>query len=338
MSLTLKKDEAFNIIISGYGSPQEMTLAQYRIEYSGAYRKLWHTEVHNASFVTKSEDYLFTVTEHDDFCTVYMFKKSEQGYELVDQRKLEGGALCHITYGTKQKVLYGACYGTGTVFAIRVTDEGFGELIFSEIQQAEAEQELTRAHCVLLNAREDELLTVNIALDRLFCYKLKEGIPFLSKSIALPKGVGPRHAIYSKDEKYLYVVTEYSNEVFVYGYDKGELLQRISTLSDDFTGVSNCSTLCFLRDGRYLYAANRGADTITQFYVDSKGRLSRIKEYPCGGKHPRHMIIAENDELLIVCNQYSDVVVCYCIEEGTGELSEKKFEIPFGNPSGILQE
>ena len=338
MNSIFKKNEAFNIIISGYGSPEDMTLAQYHFESSGEYQRLWHNSIHNASFVTKSDDYLFTVTEQDDFCAVYMFKKQENGYELLDQRKLEGGALCHITYSPRHKVLYGACYGTGTVFAIRVADLGFGELIFSEIQHIGEEQELTRAHCVLLNGREDELLTVNIALDLLFCYQLKEGIPYLDHTIALPKGVGPRHVIFSQEERYLYIITEYSNEIFVYDIEKEEFIQRISTLSEGYTGVTYCSTLCSLDSGRYLYAANRGADTIMQFRIDTDNRLIRVKEYSCGGKHPRHMMITENDELLIICNQYSDLVVAYHIDQETGGLTEKAFELAFGNPSGILQE
>lgn len=337
MNSILKKDGALNIIISGYGNPQEITLAQYRIEKNGENHRLWQTSIHNASFVIAFEEYLFTISELDDISMVYMLRKKEDGYELLDQRKLEGGALCHITYSAKHKVLYGACYGTGTVFAIRVTELGFGELIFSEIQHLGDEQELTRAHYVLLNDREDELLTVNIALDQIFCYRLQEGTPIFSRSIALPKGVGPRHAVYSQEERFLYVITEYSNEIFVYDNEKAELLQRIATLSEDYTGVSNCSTLCFLSDGRYLYAANRGADTVAQFEVANDGRLKLIKEYSCGGKHPRHMIITENDEFLIICNQYSDLVIAYRIDEETGELTEKEFELPFPNASGIQQ-
>jgi len=332
-----KQMETKNIIITGYGSAEDRMIAEYQIEQSGEYQKLWQTSIPNASFVCKDDEYLFTVSELDEYGIIYMLRREAIGYKLIDRRRVEGGALCHITFSVKHKTLYGACYGTGTVFAVRVQEQGFGEILYSEIQHNGDQNELTRAHCVLLNHHEDELLTINIALDQIICYRLEVGVPVLSRTIALPKGVGPRHVIYSEDETYLYVITEYSNEIFVLENESGKLLQRISTLPESYEGVSNCSTLCFSKDGKYLYGANRGADTIVQFAVNAQGELRRMKEYPCGGKHPRHMIRTKIGDMLIICNQNSNQVVAYLIEEKTGELIGKAFELEFLNPSGITE-
>jgi 6-phosphogluconolactonase len=189
----------------------------------------------------------------------------------------------------------------------------------------------------LLNNEQDELITINIALDQILCYQLTQGVPSLANIIPMPKDVGPRHAIYSADEAYLYVITEYSNEIFVYENETRELLQRISTLRSEYRGISNCSTLCTSKDGKYLYAANRGADTITQFSVTSGGRLNFLQDYSCGGKHPRHMILTKKGDLLIICNQHSNHVVAYIVEEVSGRLGEKVFELEFLSPSGVLE-
>ncbi len=331
------QDRTFDIVVSGYGAANEETIAGYRFDMAGKQQRLWQTQIMQASFVCRWEDYLFTVTETNDYCIVYLLKSNQGGYSLIDQRKLEGGALCHITYSPKHETLYGACYATGTIFGIRVEEEGFGDVVYSEVQHSPSGKSLTRAHCLLLNAKEDKLLTVNIALDELICYELKDGIPVFIERVMMPEGVGPRHAIYSADETLLYVITEYSNEILVYQSKGYKLIQRISTLPPSYLGTSNCSTLCISKDGRYLYAANRGADTIALFRVDTEGKLKWIKDYPCGGKHPRHMILTTHDEHIIICNQFSNNVTAYAIDEITGELTEKIIDLTFNRPSGIVQ-
>ncbi len=331
-----EQSSALEIVISGYGAAHEETVVGYRLHPTGRTQTLWHARIEQASFVIPWEDYLFTVTETDDYCVVYLLKSSNGTYRLLDHKKLEGGALCHITYSPKHHTLYGACYSTGTIFGVLVEGERFGTVSFSEIQISDG-KDLTRAHCVLLNAEEEELLTVNIALDEIIIYRLSNGIPVFQERIQLPEGVGPRHALFSEDETKLYVITEYSNEIFVYQYGENKLLQRISTLPATYQGTSNCSALCISKDGSYLYAANRGADTITQFLIDSSGKLEWIKDYTCGGKHPRHMLLTKQNERLIICNQFSDNVVAYAIDKATGELTEQVMNLKFKTPSGVAQ-
>jgi 6-phosphogluconolactonase len=154
----------------------------------------------------------------------------------------------------------------------------------------------------------------------------------------VPKGVGPRHALLSKDERLLYIITEYSNEILVFRNNgEKQLLQRISTLEENYKGTSFCSTLCFSKNGAFLYAANRGADTIALFKIEADGMLIRVKEYDCGGKHPRHMIVTQEGSYLIVCNQNSDNAAIFELDYGNGTLVSKAASIIFTAPSGVLE-
>ena len=326
------------IIISGYGMKPQNTLALYQYEKDQMIQRQWQTSIENASFVCQGDGYLYTVTESEEYAIVYAFRQMGKEYQLIDQRKLEGGSLCHITYSGKNKALFGACYGTGTVFSIQVQEGKFGEVLFQEIQQGTDSSALTRAHCVVLNQQESELIVINIALDQIYFYKIDEGSMNLSQILETPKGVGPRHALLAEDEKYLYIITEYSNEILVYE-NNGEkpLLQRISTLSQNYSGISYCSTLCFSKNRQFLYAANRGADTIALFTVGSKGELQLIEEYDCGGKHPRHMIVSEEGLLLVVCNQNSDNVAIFDLDVDHGFIKSKTATFEYAIPSGVLE-
>jgi 6-phosphogluconolactonase len=326
------------LILSGYGSRPRNTIARYTFLNNNTIGLDWQDSIENASFVCQGDGYLFTITEAEDYASVYLYQRIKKGYQLSDQRQLEGGSLCHIAYSPKNKALFGACYGTGTVFSIRVREGKFEEVLFHEIQQGATPSDITRAHCVLLNRMESILIVVNITLDQIYYYEVLEGGLKLSKVVAVPKGVGPRHALYSIDEKYLYIITEYSNEILVYTNDhEGKLLQRISTLSEGYSGTSYCSTLCFSKNGKYLYAANRGEDTIALFMVNEEGKLSRIAEYDCGGHHPRHMIVSDDGEYLVVCNQKSDLVVFFSLDRKQGFIKAKLLSTEFIAPSGILE-
>ncbi len=323
------------ILLSGYGKRPDNTVALYHYDGDDSISLKWQTSIDQASFLCEGDGYLFTITEEDDHAYVYLLKRIEEGYHLLDQRKINGGALCHITYSSENKALFGACYGTGTVFSIRVEQGKFGELLHHEIQEGEKIDAITRAHYVLLNKEETLLAAINIALDQVYFYNLNNGIMTPSGVLQVPKNTGPRHALYSQDETLLYIITEYSNEILVYDLDSKELIHRYTTLAKDFTGSSNCSTLCFSKDGRYLYAANRGADSIVLFAVHQDGSLTLLGEFDCGGKHPRHMIISPDGSHLMVCNQHSDNIAIFKLNQKNGHI-DQLLSMNFPTPSGVL--
>ncbi|MGB4660560.1 MAG: beta-propeller fold lactonase family protein, partial [Mobilitalea sp.] len=322
-----------------YGIESENTVVLYHIEDNGTARVLWQDSIANASFVCTGEDYLFTITEEEDYAEIYLYRQTGDSYQFLDSKRIEGGLLCHIAYSPKNKALYGACYGSGTIFAVQVEKDCFGELLYHEIQQTSESKALTRAHCVLLNKAETQLITVNIAQDMICYYDISEGKLTYQHQFSLPKGVGPRHAVLSRDEKLLYIITEYSNEIFVYeNFGEHGLLQHISTLSEEFKGISNCSAICFSKNHDYLYAANRGADTITLLEVEKNGTLIRRTEYDCGGKHPRHMMISKDGNYLVINNQNSNNVAIDILDNISGAIRTQFLSIEFAAPSGVVEQ
>lgn len=326
------------LIISGYGMKPSNTVGLYSFQEKSEFQIKWQEAIDQASFVCQGDGYLFVVTEEKEFAEVHSYQRIGEEYRLVDQKRIVGGYLCHLVYSSKNKALFGACYETGTIFSLRVLDGKFGDILFQEIQHSSDPKALTRAHCVLLNRQEDTLITVNIALDQLYFYSVNEGFLVLTHTLEVPKGVGPRHAILSEEENYLYIITEYSNEILVYSNDvEKKLLQKISTLPENYSDTSNCSTLCFAKNQAFLYAANRGADTIALFSVLENGCLNWLKEYDCGGKHPRHMIISQDGNYLIVDNQNSNNVSVFLLDANHGIIREEVASLGFSTPSGVLE-
>jgi 6-phosphogluconolactonase len=139
-------------------------------------------------------------------------------------------------------------------------------------------------------------------------------------------GSGPRHFAFHPRGEFGYLLNEMGSRVTVFSYDraKGELkeLQNISTLPDNFQGEDNSAEIEVDRTGRFLYASNRGDDSITVFSIDQKnGKLTTVQRTPTQGKIPRNFKIDPSGQYLFAANQNSNNIVVLKIHDRTGKLS-----------------
>ena len=318
-------------IVSGYGMSLETSIASFGERSI----PMWTDGIESPSFIAFGDDYLFAITENNYYASIYAYRRETVGvYRRTDQRGFAGRALCHIAYSPKNRMLLGACYGSGNViYASFDPEEGkFGDV--KSIDQTG--DDISRQHCVLLNQAENRVYTANLGLDRLYIYRIEDGELIEEKMVQLEKGSGPRHLRLSADEKLLYVVTEYSNEILVYDTADWTQKQAVSTLPAGYKGASHCSTLCLTPDGRFLYAANRYADTITVFDVDGDGMLTFKDMFDCGGRSPRHMELSPDGKQLVICCQDSDWVVFKKLNPETGMATHTVRELSFNAPGCVV--
>lgn len=316
-------------IFGSYGRAPQKTLVMYDITDGRPSDPVWQDSIESPSHVCAGGGYLFTNTEKDGDAAVNIFGRAGRGWQLLDRRHVAGGYLCHICFSEKHSVLYGASYQTGHIVAIRVKDGRFGDILFNERLTDGDPETLSRAHCVVLNKDQTRLLVANIALDLVFSFDLPDGVPVQENRLAVPKGAGPRHLVYSSDEKLFYLITEYSNEILVYETaGQKRLLQTISTLPAGYDQETHCSTLCFSKDRQFLYGANRGADSVAVFKVGTDGRLTLSGQFGCGGQNPRDIGVSGDGRFMYVCNQDSGQAAIFRLDTHTGFALEQTAAIP----------
>jgi 6-phosphogluconolactonase len=142
----------------------------------------------------------------------------------------------------------------------------------------------------------------------------------------LHPGSGPRHIAFRPDGKFLYVVSELSSTVSAFRYDAraGTLreLQTVTTLPKEFSGRNDTAEIAVHSNGKFLYASNRGHDSIAVFAIDhAKGTLTFVSRVPTGGKEPRHFAIDPSGNYLFAENQLSNNIVVFKIDLATGSLN-----------------
>lgn len=331
-----------DLLISGYGvsAPRSTAL----IQTDGKICKtVWEDSIDAASYAAFSDGLLFVVSEWEQGGAIRLLKWESGEFHFRDEIRVPGGSLCHITYLSGQKVLLGACYGSGEVFSIAVDPVAavFGEMLTYQKQGRgeECSSGHTRAHMIRANAQETMAISTNIALDRLYLYRINEGKLVDEEYFQLPKGIGPRHFVWREDINKIYVATEYSNEIILLNIEKSEisLLKRYSTLQNDFEGESYGSTLVFSADGKELYAGNRGEDTIVHFHVLPDGSLSKAGSYSCGGCWPRDLALVDHDQFLAIANQNTNTVQLLPRDACTGALGAPAITIPLAGASFVYE-
>lgn len=135
---------------------------------------------------------------------------------------------------------------------------------------------------------------------------------------------GPRHFCFHPRLNVLYFSNEQGCSVTGYHLDpsSGTLrpFQTVSTLPTGFQGQNSCSKIQITPSGKFLYAPNRGHDSIAGFSVDAtSGWLTPIGQTP-SERVPRAFSLDPEGRFLYAAGLESGRLASYRIDQATGDL------------------
>jgi 6-phosphogluconolactonase len=257
-----------------------------------------------------------------------------------------GADPCYITVDQSGKYVLVANYTGGSIAAFPISADGKLGNASAFVQHTghglnPKRQEAAHAHSIDLSPDERFAFVDDLGLDELLVYKfdkskgsLKPNNPPFAK---LDAGAGPRHFALHPSGKFAYVVSEMASTVTAFSVDlKGGMLHRsqsISTLPDDFKGENDDAEVAVHPSGKFLYASNRGHDSIAVFAIDpTKGTLTPVEHASTQGKTPRNFAIDPTGTLLFAENQQSNNIVIFHIDEKTGKLTPTGKVLEVGQP------
>ncbi len=254
---------------------------------------------------------------------------------LLNQVASGGADPCYISLDKTGKHVLVANYSGGSVAVFPVLKDGrLGEAsAFVQHQGSGANKERQEApHAHWIQTSPDNRLAAvsDLGLDELVLYRFDAAKGSLEPNdppfVKVSPGSGPRHAAFHPNGKFVYVLNEMQSTVVVFSYDPStatlKTLQQLSTLPKDFTGQNDTAELAVHPSGKFLYASNRGHDSIAIFSIDSvKGTLTPTGRVATGGKTPRNFAIDPTGKYLLAANQASDDIVIFRINLVTGNLT-----------------
>ena len=197
------------------------------------------------------------------------------------------------------------------------------------------EQPFSKPHQVVYDRSERFLIVPDKGVDQVFTFTLDAASGKLTQVAAgTPRardGSGPRHVVFHPTNAFAYVINELDSTVTAHRFDQatGKLtpFQLVTTLPDTFVGDSRASEIVLSHDGRFLYASNRGYDSVATFAVDpTTGRLAAQGWTDAQGKTPRFFALDPSGRFLFVADEDSDRIVPFKADSRDGKL------IPAGDP------
>jgi 6-phosphogluconolactonase len=252
--------------------------------------------------------------------------------KLLNTQPTHGSLPCNLCLNKSGKMLFSANYKDGKVNVFPIKLDG-KVLPCSHIEQHVGlgpnakRQAGPHAHCVTMTPDGKFLCVVDLGLDAVKLYSLNLGAGSLTEreelSLKLRSGCGPRHIQFSKNDNIAYLINEIANEMvtLLYSPEHGfKIMQVISTLPTSFTGESTAAAIAISDSGDFLYASNRGHDSITAFKIGSDGLLSLVEIFPCGGSWPRDIAISPDGNFLFCANELSNTITAFKIYHVSGRL------------------
>jgi 6-phosphogluconolactonase len=307
----------------------------------------------NPSFLAFDRTGEFLYTVHGDTSDISAFRIDAHTGKLtfINTETTGGKNPVHLCIDPSNRFVVVANHITSTLAVLpRTKDGALGALtdlvkLEGKIGPHRVEQPFAKPHQVELDPRGGFIAVPDKGLDRVFTYRLDTNAGKLIAAEApapeAREGAGPRHIVFHPTGAFAYVINELDSTVTAYGYDgpRGALtpFQVISALPDTFVKNSRAAEIAVSTDGRFVYASNRGHDSIAIFAVDqTSGRLTPVGWQASGGKTPRFFALSPSGKRLFAANEDSDEIVTFTIDPVTGVLTPSGTAAKTGSPVCIV--
>ncbi|MCA2216834.1 lactonase family protein [Jidongwangia harbinensis] len=285
---------------------------------------------------------LYAVNELDHG-TVTAFAVGVDGsLTLLAVRSTGGQHPCHLAVTPDGRHLLAANYSSGSVSVHPLDPDGAPAERSDLLQLAGSgpdpdRQQGPHAHMVSPDPNGSGVLIVDLGSDRVWRCRLDPvsgRLTELAPAVEAAPGTGPRHLLRSAGGA-LFLVGELAADLTWYRPGPDGCLARaggvpVSTID----GLDCPSELTTGRDGRFVYVANRGPNTVSTF-AWSDDRATLIAEVPTGGDWPRHMALLGDH--LYVANERSHTVTIFRIDPETGIPHPQGDPIAEPSPTCVLR-
>ena len=307
-------------------------------------------ETPSPSFLTihPNHNFLYAVNEVGTFkdqksgsITAFRIDQASAQLQMLNDQATGGTSPCHLVVDRTGRNLLVVNYGTGSTAVFRLLPDGsLGErsafVEHSGSGPNPQRQRAPHAHSVNLSKTQRYAIVADLGTDEFIVYRFDPARGSLDRHGAanVKGGQGPRHFTFDANFKFGYGLNEMGSSVSVFNWDEtsGSLteIQNIRTLPERFSGTNNCAEVQVHPSGRYLYASNRGHDSLAMFSIN-KGKLSAIGHVSTGGKTPRNFRMDPSGKWLLAANQDSGNITVFRVDKASGQVTATgdEVKVPF---------
>jgi len=294
-----------------------------------------------AQWITFSEDhkFLYASASLESFNgkptgAVASFRVVGGKLEQLSAQNSAGTGTCHVALDRTGRVLLAADYSGGSAASFLVPDGKLSPAVWSEHYTGHgpnaSRQQSAHAHFASFSPDNRFAYMNDLGMDCIHIYTLNSDTAMLTPAgtyHARP-GAGPRTLHFHPNGHTAYSINELDSTVDMLEWSKADgsltLKTRIELLPADYHGLTNACDTVISRDGKCVYFANRGNNSLYLFHADAKtGSLTPGGRFDCGGKIPRNFALDPTERWMLVANQDSNLISVFRRNPRTGALAEE---------------
>jgi 6-phosphogluconolactonase len=308
----------------------------------------------NPSFLALHPDghYLYAVNETAIYrgepsgsVTAFSIDPASGALTFINRQPSLGAHPCHISVLPNGKFAAVANYSGGNVVLLPVAGNGALEKP-SGLANHEGSgphprrQRSAHAHSVYPLGDKVSLVAADLGIDKVLFYRIGS-TGFLEPASPAPylrmePGAGPRHIAIHPTDHWLYVINELNSTITMVGPDpntgRPSVWESVSTLPENFEEENFCADIRIHPSGRFLYASNRGHNSIAIFELTPGGNPVLVAHQATGGDWPRNFNIDPSGNFLFVANQRSGNITVFEIDAESGSLEKIDEELMLSQP------
>lgn len=302
--------------------------------------------IDNPNYLKLSADkkFLYVVTrpsaeveKNSGYVSAYRVDKNGE-IHFINKQLSNGTDPCYVDVSPDGRFVAAANYGSGTATIFRKNNDGSlseAEKImnFEGSGPVKSRQSGPHAHCIRFSPFNNQVFTVDLGTDKINILNFKANQFTEVDPVNLAPGKGPRHIDFFIPEKIIYAVGELNSTITALRQNgtNWEPFQVISTLPGDYKGINYGADIHVSPDGRFLYASNRGHNSIAVFVlVNQNQQLISSGHVSVEGDWPRNFAISPDGNFMLVANQKSNNITVFKINHETGfpVFTGKQLKLP----------
>lgn len=293
--------------------------------------------------ISNDQKHLYSIYKAEGKGAVASFAidKNTGDLSLTKKSVSQNGSYCYLSINKDLTSLVAASYGEGLVDSYSILEDyTIGSVISTVKHEGHGpnieRQEKAHAHYAQFTPDEKYIAVVDLGTDEIITYRLENQHLQHVHTLEVNPGSGPRHLTFHPNQRFAYVIAELKPEVIVLQYQKDEgkfeVIQTIHSVPDEFIENNQGSAIHISKDGCFVYAANRGHDSIAVFAVNQDtGTLSLVQIISTEGHWPRDFCLDPSENFLLASNEESGNLTLFKRNQESGELAllQSSIEVPY---------
>lgn len=279
-------------------------------------------------------------TEHGTI-SAYQIHPQTGMLQLINEQSVEGRGTAHVSVDPLGDFAYVSNYSEGNLSVFAISENGGISEAVDVVQHEgssvnESRQNSPHVHSIVPSGDGRFIYVSDLGTDQIVIYEVDRTTGELSSAevpyVESTPGSGPRHFTIHPGGEFAYSAEELSSTVAVFSVDQNsgalEEVQRITMLPEGYDGNNSAADIHVSPDGKFLYASNRGHDSLVIYRVDEEtGTLTLVGYEPTRGGHPRNFMMDQMGEYVLVANRDNDNVVVFNRNQETGKLTYSGEEV-----------